>query len=169
VPVGDVTVQVRNATETPNQARDVTAALGAVGFSTLVPGVDGAPGFPTVIQYAPGAEAQARVVASWLAGDYLAAPADLPEGVDVVLVTGQGWAGLRPTARPFDEVPEITPPTTAPGGTTTTVPGATTTTVAGGPSTTAPEEEGGDVNDPDDPAFYRATPPPAEADCQRTP
>ena len=60
VPVADVTVQVRNATGTPNQARDVTAALGAVGFSTLVPGVDGGPGFPTVIQYAPGAEAHAR-------------------------------------------------------------------------------------------------------------
>ena len=70
---------------------------------------------------------------------------------------------------PYDEVPEVTPPTTAPGATTTTVPGATTTTVAGGASTTAPADEAGDVNDPDTPAFYRATPPPPDADCQRTP
>ena len=177
VPVEDVTVQVRNATGTPNQARDVTAALGAVGFSTLVPGVDGGPGFPTVLQYAPGAEAHARVVGSWLAGDFVYAPAELPEGVDVVLITGAGWAGVRDVAQPYDEVPEVTPPTTAPGETTTTAPGdttttvvgGTTTTVAGGASTTAPEDEAGDVDDPDDPAFYRATPPPPDADCQRTP
>jgi len=143
--------------------------MGAVGFSTLVPGVDGAPGYPTVVQYAPGSEGQARVVASWLEGDFIYAPADLAEGVDVVLVTGQGWAGVRDTAKPFDEVPEVTLPTTAPGETTTTVPGETTTTLVDGSSTTTPEDDGGDVEDPDDPAFYRATPPPPDATCQRTP
>lgn len=168
VPVGDVTVQVRNATGTPNQAGDVTDALGAVGFSTLTAGVDGGPGFPTVVQYAPGSEAHARVVASWLAGDFVYAPEALPEGVDVVVITGQGWAGLRPAARPYDEVPDPAPSTTAPA-TSTTVPGDTTTTVAGGPSTTAPGDGGGDVDDPDDPAFFRATAPPPNTDCQRTP
>ncbi|HEX7131135.1 MAG TPA: LCP family protein, partial [Iamia sp.] len=168
VPVGDVTVQVRNATGTPNQARDVTADLGAVGFSTLVPGVDGGQGFPTVVQYAPGSEAQARVVASWLVGDFVYVPEDLPEGVDVVLITGEGWAGVRDVAKPFEEVPEVAPATTEPGATTTTAPGdTTTTTTVPGASTTAPEE-GGDVEDPDDPAFYRATPPPPDATCQRT-
>jgi LCP family protein required for cell wall assembly len=169
VPVGDVTVQVRNATATPNQARDVTAELAFAGFATLVPGTDGEPGFPTVVQYAPGSEAQARVVASWLVGDFIYAPSDLAEGVDVVLVTGDGWAGVRDTAKPFDEVPEVTPPTTEPGATTTTAPGETTTTLPEGSSTTAPGDEGGDVEDPDDPAFYRATPPPADVTCQRTP
>jgi LCP family protein required for cell wall assembly len=169
VPVADVTVQVRNATGTPNQGRDVTAALGEVGFSTLTVGVDGAVGFPTVVQYAPGAEAKARVVASWLAGDFVYAPEDLPEGVDVVLVTGQGWAGLRPAAEALEDVPEVTPPTTAPGATTTTVPGETTTTAPGATTTPSGDPAAGDVDDPDDDAFYRAVAPPAGASCQRTP
>jgi len=174
VPVGDVTIQVRNATGTPNQARDVTAALGAAGFRTQVPGLDGAPGFPTVVQHAPGAEAHARVVGSWLAGDFVYAPAELAEGVDVVLITGQGWAGLRPEARPYDEVPEPTS-ATADAATATGEDGATTTSEPDGASTTAPTDAetaadaGGDVDDPDDPAFYRATAPPPKVDCQRTP
>jgi hypothetical protein len=170
VPVGDVTVQVRNATGTPNQARDVTAELAGKGFTTLVPGIDGAQGFPTVVQYAPGSEIHARVLASWLAGDFVFAPEDLPEGVDVVLITGQGWAGLRPAAESLEDVPEVTPPTSASTTTTTSEDGSgTTTTTVPGSSTTSPEGDPGDVEDPDDDAFYQATAPPAGASCQRTP
>lgn len=172
IPVDDVTVQVRNGTDTPNQARDVSALLADVGFTTLLPGVDVEPGFPTILHYAPGAEAHARVVASWLVGDFIYAPEDLPAGVDVVLTTGQGWAGVRATPTPYDEVPAVTVPTTttAPGDTTTTVAGETTTTAPGTSEPIEdPGEEAGDVDDPDDPAFFRATPPPPDADCQRTP
>lgn len=169
VPVGDVAVQVRNGTGTPDQARDVTAALNAVGFTTLVPGVDTPVGFPTVVQFGPGSETQARVVASWVDGEVVYQPTDLGEGVDVVLITGQGWGGVRSTAVPFEEVPAPVAPS-APDSTTTAAPGeegpATTA-----PATTAPGDDvaGGDVDDPGDPAFYRATAPPPESDCQPTP
>ncbi len=182
VPVEDIVVQVRNGTGTTNQARDVTADLSAAGFRTLVPAADVGIGFPTVVQYAPGAEAQARVVASYLAGGFVFHEEDLAAGVDVVLSTGQGWAGVLDVPRAYGEVEvpapvDTTSPDTASSETTspdTTLgpewdtgpdPGPTTTT---SPNDGGLAPDGGDVEDPDDPAFYRASAPPPGATCQRT-
>jgi len=160
---GSYTVQVRNGTGTENQATDVTGTLSLAGFSTLVPGADGVPGFPTVIQYALGSEAHARVLASWIEGPVTYQQAELPEGVDAILVTGADWAGTRTEPRPYSEVAA---PTTTDSTTSTTAPdpaAASTTPV------TEPEvEEPGDVDDPDTEAFYRATVPPPGSQCQPT-
>lgn len=170
VPVEDVVVQVRNGTGTQNQARDVTGELADAGFSTLVPGVDAGVGFPTVVQYAAGSEGQARLVASYVAGGFVYHEEDLPAGIDVVLVTGDGWSGVNDVPRPYGEVEAPTPVVTEPDGTIPTDPDDgpdATTTVPD--SIPAAGETPEDPDDPDDEAFYRASAPPPGVSCQRTP
>lgn len=185
----EVTVQVRNGTATPNQATDVTEALAGAGFETVVPAADVGPGSPTVITYAAGGEGAARVVAAHVAGPVSYSIDAVPDGVDVVLVTGTDWLGSRAVARPDTEVP--VPPTTAAADDDTT----STATTAGEASTSGasatgsspvgegsatattsstPSSQASDIDDPvvsddpDDPAFYRASAPEPGAECRPT-
>jgi hypothetical protein len=72
------------------------------------------------VQYPPGEQAAADLVARWLK-----AGADLEEvdgAAGIVLVTGSDWNGVRDTARAASQP--------APGDTTTTAAGATSITSA---------------------------------------
>lgn len=181
----EVTVQVRNGTGTPNQATDVTRALAGIGFETVVPDADVEAGFPTVITYAKGTEGAARTLAAHVAGPVRYTTDVLPEGIDVVLVTGRDWLGPRVLAKPTSQVPGPTttsaarPVATTPA--TTAVRGADTdadSIVAGpgpaGPDTPSTAVDAGSEapdaasDDPDDPAYYRASAPAPDADCRPT-
>jgi len=93
-----VHLRVLNGTGQPQEATDAAAALGAAGFA-----IDGVGDNPvlgddgTVVQYPPGQEAAADLVARWLAGG-----AELQEvdGADrIVLITGADWDGVRDRPR----------------------------------------------------------------------
>jgi LCP family protein required for cell wall assembly len=165
---GEVVVAVRNGTGAPGQATSVTRDLAAAGFETLVPG-DTERGGPTRIRYAAGSEAAARLLARYLAGPARFEVDASLDGSHVMLMTGNDWFGLAEEPRPETEVPG--PSTT----TTTTTTTSTTPEESTQPgSTTEPEGEPGvevvgDADDPDDPAFYRATAPPPGATCPLTP
>ncbi len=160
----DVVVRVRNGTATPGQAGDVTRELAARGFETEVPDSDVAPGFPTVVAYPSGLEAAAHTVARSVTGPvtYQADP-DLEDGV-VVLTTGTDWSGVSPALRPADDV---APPTRAAEPPDDDPAGPSSTTAPAGPAAAPPLL--GDADDPDEPAFYRATEPPPGASCALTP
>jgi LCP family protein required for cell wall assembly len=155
----DVTVQVLNGTGTQGQGSEVTEELVAAGFQAIVPDDSPFPGLPTTVRYAPGHEAQAHLVARYLAGPVQYAAASDLEGADVVVVTGPDWEGVAALPRGAGDVPGPTTTTT-----TTTAPPSGTATTA--PGTTEGAE--GDPDDPDDPAYYRAEAPPPGADCPAT-
>ena len=87
-----------NGTGRPHEATDAGAALEAVGF-----GVDGLGDDPvlgnerTHVEYPPGQEAAADLVARWLEGGAELEEVEGTEGV--VLITGPDWAGVRDSAR----------------------------------------------------------------------
>lgn len=163
----DVVVQVRNGTGTPGQAGDVTRELAAAGFATEVPNTDIPSGQPTTIVHTAGGGPEARLVARQLIGPARYRVGSVPAGTGVVLLTGTDWAGVAPTLRPAEEVEGPTTSTTA----TTSTPDPTTT--ANDASTSLPAgaeyDRLGDVEDPDDAAFYRATEPLPNASCRTTP
>ena len=162
----DVQVRVRNGTATPGQAGDVTRGLAGLGFGTLVPDTDVPPGLPTLVSHAPGDEAEAQTVARAVAGPvtYQADPT-LEEGL-VVLITGTDWAGVAPALRPAEEV-EAPAAVEVPATSEADPPGPSSTTVPPSPDGEAPAP--GDVDDPDDPAFFRAAEPAPGADCALPP
>jgi hypothetical protein len=90
---------VLNGTGRPQEATDAGAALEAVGF-----GIDGLGDDPvlgnerTHVEYPPGQEAEADLVARWLEGGAELEEVEGTEGI--VLVTGSDWAGVRDSARP---------------------------------------------------------------------
>ncbi len=93
-----VHLRVLNGTGQPQEATDAGAALEAVGF-----GVDGLGDDPvlgndrTHVEYPPGQEAAADLVARWLEGG---AELDEQEGTDgIVLITGSDWDGVRVSPR----------------------------------------------------------------------
>ena len=93
-----VHLRVLNGTGQPQEATDTGAALEAVGF-----GVDGLGDDPvlgndrTHVEYPPGQEAAADLVARWLEGG---AELDEQEGTDgIVLITGSDWDGVRVSPR----------------------------------------------------------------------
>jgi polyisoprenyl-teichoic acid--peptidoglycan teichoic acid transferase len=104
-----VSVQVFNGSGSAGQARDVGQALTAVGFSVGAAG--NAPlSDKTVIQYAPGSEAAADLLAR-----HLTSPAVLFEDASLranqlALVTGKDFTTVMQTPRPA----EVTTTTTAP-------------------------------------------------------
>ena len=161
----EVTVEVRNGTQTPGQARDVTEELTTVGFEALVPG-DADPaeqGQPTTVLYAAGGEAKAQLVARYVAGPVRFQVGDDLAEADVVVVTGLDWKGMSASLRPADEVPvpTVATTTTAP---VTTEDGESSTTATGG----LDEPVQGDPDDPDGPLFYRVEAPSAGATCRPT-
>jgi hypothetical protein len=90
---------VLNGTGRPQEATDAGAALEAVGF-----GIDGFGDDPvlgnerTHVEYPPGQEAAADLVARWLEGGAELEEVEGTEGI--VLITGSDWAGVRDSARP---------------------------------------------------------------------
>src|SRR4051812_556563 len=91
-----VSVQVFNGSGTPGQARDVDMALTAVGFSVGAPG-NAPPSDLTVIQYAPGSEAAADLLAR-----HLTSPSTLIEDSSLganqlALVTGKDFTTIMQT------------------------------------------------------------------------
>lgn len=177
----DVTVQVSNGTGTPNQATDVTRALARIGFETVVPDADVDPGYPTVITYAKGGEGAARTLAAHVAGPVTYSTDVLPEGIDVVLVTGSDWLGPRVLAKPASQVSG--PTTTTAARPVAITPATTAVTgadpVVSGPGAAEPDSPSTAVDagseapaavsdDPDDPAYYRASAPAPDADCRPT-
>ena len=93
-----VHLRVLNGTGQPQEATDAGAALEAVGF-----GIDGLGDDPvlgndrTHVEYPPGQEAAANLVARWLEGG---AELEEVEGADdIVLITGSDWDGVRASPR----------------------------------------------------------------------
>jgi LCP family protein required for cell wall assembly len=121
---GQVSVQVFNGSGTAGQARDVGMALQAVGFA--VGSAGNAPGSDqTVIQYAPGSEAAADLLARHLTGPSTLVEDPTLAANELALVTGKDFTTVMQTPR-------------APSVTTTTVPAVDETTPADSvpPSTT---------------------------------
>ncbi|MGH9288310.1 MAG: LytR C-terminal domain-containing protein, partial [Acidimicrobiales bacterium] len=109
-------LRVLNGTGKPREATDAGAALEAIGF-----GIDGFGDDPvlgndrTRVQYPPGQEAAADLVARWLRGGARLEEVDGAAGI--VLITGSDWNGVRDTARAASRV--------EPGDTTATSAGST--------------------------------------------
>jgi LCP family protein required for cell wall assembly len=97
-----VRLRVLNGTGGPLAAPAAGAALEAVGF-----GIDGLGDDPvlgderTHVEYPPGQEAAADLVASWLESGAELEEVEGTEGI--VLITGSDWAGVRDSARPLSD------------------------------------------------------------------
>ena len=130
-----VSLLVQNGTGTSGQATEVSDGLSSLGFDTS-PGTGDAERFDfaeTVVRYMPGQEATAQFVASQLEAGARLEPVPNTYGVDVVVVTGFDYAGIKTTL-----VPPSTATTAPPASTTsTTLPDLPTTTVAGATSSAA--------------------------------
>jgi LCP family protein required for cell wall assembly len=121
-PSSSVRVAINNGTGATGQATEVAEAFAGLGFDTS-PGYGDAENFDftrTIVRYPPGNEAVAQFVAA-----QLEAGADLQEVgstyvADVIVVTGDDYAGLKAELQP--------PPTPLPGGEQPT--GDTTATTA---------------------------------------
>jgi LCP family protein required for cell wall assembly len=106
-----VSVRVLNGSGTPGQAGEASDALGAVGFPTLTPG-DATRTNSTVIRYGPGQEAKAGLLARYLEVDAALVSSPGLKGVDVELVTGTNFEGVRD--EPRESAPSATTTTVAP-------------------------------------------------------
>ena len=164
----DVVVRVRNGTGTEGQAGDVTEELADLGFETLVPDADVEVGFPTLVVYEEGSEAAAQAVARSVAGPVTYRVGPVAEEDSVVLITGTDWLGLVPEPRPAEEVPPPTSAAPADDEGSAAGEGDPSTTTIPSSSEDVPDDLG-DPDDPDDPAFYRASEPLPGADCVPTP
>jgi hypothetical protein len=104
-----ISVQVFNGSGTAGQAVDVRTALGAVGF--VVGDVGNAPPSDlTVIQYAPGSEAAADLLARHLSSPSVLVEDPTLDANQLALVTGKDFTTVMQTPR----LPEPTTTTTAP-------------------------------------------------------
>ena len=127
-----VKVQVLNGSEVKGLAAEATEGLAAAEFVTEEP-TDADPLDATVVRFAPGRTVAAQLVARHLVGA-VNFEEDPDQTIDVVVVAGANFKGVRTSPKPKSEVPE--PKGSAPS-TTTTPPGTpttpTTTTVPGVP------------------------------------
>ena len=112
-----VHLRVLNGTGQPREATDAGSALEAVGF-----GVDGVGDDPvlgndrTNVQYPPGQEAAADLLARWLEGGAELEEVEAADGI--VLITGSDWSGVRDTPRAASSSgPSGTTATSEAGGT----------------------------------------------------
>lgn len=104
----DVTVQVLNGTERNGEAGKSLAKLQEAGFAPASP-ADADPTPVTLIRYAPGASAKAELVGRYLGGvGQLIEDPSLTD-VDVAVVIGEDWRGIRAK----DQVPKAAPTTTS--------------------------------------------------------
>ncbi len=123
------TVGVRNGSGGPGQAAAAAADLRTVGFNVPPGNIADADRFDyeqTVVQYGPGQEAAAELVARWLTSEPELAPADGLGAVDVVVISGQDYAGVLDAPR--EALTTTSSSDTIPDETTTTTPGSTTST-----------------------------------------
>jgi LCP family protein required for cell wall assembly len=121
-----VSVQVFNGSGTVGQARDVRTALQAVGFSVGAAN-NSAPSDQTVIQYAPGSEAAADLLAR-----HLTSPAVLVEdrslgANQLALVTGKDFTTVMQTPRPVSATTTTAPAPDSASTPTDSAPSSTTT------------------------------------------
>ena len=132
-----VRVRVLNGTGEPGQASTLAAELRSAGFSIGVTGDARELGArQTVIRYPAGDEAAADLVARWLDG--ATRLVEDPEVLDVTVVTGTGFGGVRDRPR---EPTGSTTTTTLARSTTTSSP-RTTTSVVGTIPTSGDGEAG---------------------------
>jgi LCP family protein required for cell wall assembly len=134
----DVRVRVLNGSGRSGEAGTALADLGDRGFIAL--GAGEAESFDvvtTIVQYGPGDAAAAQLVARWLVSEpRLEEVPALVDG-DVVVVTGQDWAGVGDEAKqgpPLSTTTSSTAPsTTSSSGSVTSSPtsSSTTTTIIG--------------------------------------
>ncbi len=140
----DITLRVLNGTGTPNQGSDTTDQFARAGFTVRAPGNDTETTFAaTEVRYRPGQEAEALLVARYLAADPVLVPvADVAE---ITVVTGFDLLGVAATPRPAEDI------TT----TTSTTPTSTTSTPdLDGSSTTEDEPADGATTPTTGPAGY---------------
>lgn len=119
---GSVRVRVLNGTGADGQAGATAKALAAANFG--VAGTGDAPSksnSQTVIQYGRGQLPKAQLLQAYVDGRSRLVESGTLRGGDLVLTTGNGFAGIRPA-------PVAAPATTAPG--TPAVPTTTSTTAA---------------------------------------
>jgi LCP family protein required for cell wall assembly len=132
-----VHLRVLNGTGKPQEATDAGAALEAVGFGVDALGDDPVLGNDrTHVEYPPGQEAAANLVARWLEGG---AELEEVEGADgIVLITGSDWDGVRDSPRAVSDSGSAdtadTTDTTDAAETTTATSGAGGTTDTQAPS-----------------------------------
>ena len=120
---GDVRLSVRNGSGRPGEATAVANVFRRQGFVLTATGDADNHGYATTtIRYVPGAEEKARYVASLVRGAVQLQRDANVYGADVVLITGQSYAGVGTPGA-------VTTTTAAPPVTTTTlVPAAPPTT-----------------------------------------
>jgi hypothetical protein len=112
---GDVQVRVLNGNGGDGTAAKTAFALQHVGFS--ISGKGDADSFSyrkSVIRYAPNRKAQAELLRSYLASGATLEEDDTLGAVDVALVVGADFTGVRPgpAADAAPQTPEATPDTT---------------------------------------------------------
>ncbi|MEY2433679.1 MAG: hypothetical protein QOC92_3404 [Acidimicrobiaceae bacterium] len=126
-----VAVHVFNGSATPGQARDVTAALTAVGFKGDAAGnatIDAA----TVIQYAPGSEASADLLARHLSSVSVLEVDPKLAANELVLITGTDFTTVMQTPHPAETTTTTsTPASDATSTPADSAPSTTSTTVVG--------------------------------------
>jgi polyisoprenyl-teichoic acid--peptidoglycan teichoic acid transferase len=91
---GDVRVQVLNGSGRPGEAGAAAEKLGTAGFVPSGTG-DAAGRASTEIRFAPGGDAKAALVRSYVSGPSELKSDPSVKGSDVVLVTGRNFAGIR--------------------------------------------------------------------------
>jgi LCP family protein required for cell wall assembly len=146
-----VRLRVLNGTGRPQEATDAGAALEAVGF-----GIDGLGDDPvlgderTHVEYPPGQEAAADLVARWLESGAELEEVEGTEGI--VLITGSDWAGVRDGARPVSDsgTADTAADNTATGGSADAT--TATTRTSGTTDTSAPTSSSGSTTATTNPA-----------------
>src|SRR5207237_9122418 len=116
-----------NGSGTPNQARDVGQALSAVGFSVVH--LDNFEiGDQTAIQYAPGSEQAADLLARHLTAPAQLVPDPSLDANHVLLVTGTSFTTVMQNPRPPETTTTTTTPNTPDSTTSASAPSPTPTT-----------------------------------------
>lgn len=123
----DVTVAVRYPGGRASAGDAAAFRLTAAGLHVVDVAEEPGAGGVTVLRHAPGAEAEAALLASRLVSPPRLEAVEMPPGTDLVLVIGSDWGGVAGGPE------EATPPGDPAAGV-----GDTTTTAAPPPSTTAP-------------------------------
>lgn len=121
-----VSVQVFNGSGTAGQARDVRTALTAVGFAVGTAG-NAPPSDLTVIQYAPGSEAAADLLARHLSSASVLFEDTTLGANQLALVTGKDFTTVMQTPRPPDTTTTTAPSTDSEATPADTAPSTSTT------------------------------------------
>jgi LCP family protein required for cell wall assembly len=112
----DVTARVRNGSGVSGQAATATLGLQQIGFGTQTPS-DSPRTTRTTLRYGPGQKAKAELIASYLGAQPVLEELSGLQGVDVELITGTDFEGVRTTKRPAASVAPATTTTVAPAAT----------------------------------------------------